>query len=967
MSFIYNNPDQQVDPEEFDFSVLFDNSHDEDFAAREAENVAASHKGIVPPTGIGFPTMDVSHYGSQSCSSMVSTVLAGEHMSEYGQVDNREFKYYLEVAKPNASSGVESPRIEITPSPGLFHVTPHVTSCGEQSYHSPTAVPRVTLPVPGSENIVYRDPNSPASSASSTSWQSVVSHESSSHYGISPQTSPITSPCVSPKNGAEEYQGQGIHHSPRTSPVNSPSAHNENWQNARSPSPMPRPSSRSSSPCGKRRYSCDRSRTPSPQASPRVIARDEPGLHQFANSASLADAMSTLTTDSNNELVEMHPIKARIMDLTPPSSLKTDMCKGEKPAGFTTLNYAEFSGSCQDLKKDIYGVDPLLLMPPHPFQWTKPKPTCSIPSLPPLEWQLPSLSGQYELQIEIQPKPHHRAHYETEGSRGAVKAPNGGHPVVQLHGYMENTPLSLHIFIGTADERLLRPHAFYQVHRITGKTVSTTSYEKICGNTKVLEIPLLPENNMKAVIDCAGILKLRNADIELRKGETDIGRKNTRVRLVFRVHIPQPNGRTVSLQVASNPIECSQRSAHELPMVEKQSTDNCLVTGGQQMILNGQNFTNESKVLFTEKTPEGQQIWEVEATVDKDKSQSNMLFVEIPRYRNQHIRTPAKVTFCVVNGKRKRSQPQRFTYLPTVPVIKTEPIDECKGAIFCSAVHHGTMSPFYYTQQVMTPVMVTNPTSCLGGNMTSCRSGFSPHDSKYQQQNPIGAVYQRSKGGSPNHLGYQPSAVMVPSIPVIPDAHRSVLVHTGSPAQSSMLHQSPTNQSSLIIHHSPNNREASSMIQNSPTSHQSSMIQHSPTHQQLSSMIHHSPTSQPLRYNSHQDYQQQVYSENDAHVPIVRSTTPQPVHHVQKNSPNQYPAVIQQQHQPSNTIQKASKNRPSPSQLATLIMDQQEKETTSIGVTVKQEPQNLDQAYLDDETPWDFFKRLEHFNKLMKL
>lgn len=57
-------------------------------------------------------------------------------------------------------------------------------------------------------------------------------------------------------------------------------------------------------------------------------------------------------------------------------------------------------------------------------------------------------------------------------------------------------------------------------------------------------------------IDCAGILKLRNSDIELRKGETDIGRKNTRVRLVFRVHVPQPSGRTLSLQVASNPIEC---------------------------------------------------------------------------------------------------------------------------------------------------------------------------------------------------------------------------------------------------------------------------------------------------------------------------------------------------------------------------------------------------------------------------
>ncbi|XP_055508438.1 nuclear factor of activated T-cells, cytoplasmic 2 isoform X2 [Leucoraja erinacea] len=945
MSFIYSHPDPEVDSEEFDFSALFDSSHDEDFTTKEAEHVAASHKGIVPPPGIGFPTMDVSQYGSHSCSSMASTMLAGERMGEYGQVDNREFKYYLEAAKPHASSGVESPRIEITPSPGLFHVAPHAASCGEQAYHSPTAGPRVTLPVPGSENIQYRDPNSPASSASSTSWQSLVSHESScSHYGISPQTSPITSPCVSPKNGSEEYQGHGVHHSPRTSPVTSPSTHIENWQSTRSPSPTPRPSSRSSSPCGKRRYSCDRSRTPSPQTSPRVISRDESSLHQFPNSASLADAMSTLTTDSNNDLGEMVPSKARIMDLTPPSSLKADMCKGEKPAGFTTLNYAEFSAPCQDLKNDLYGTDPFFLMPPHPFQWTKPKPPCGIPSLPPLEWHLPSLTDQYELQIEVQPKPHHRAHYETEGSRGAVKAPSGGHPVVQLHGYMENKPLSLQIFIGTADERLLRPHAFYQVHRITGKTVSTTSYEKICGNTKVLEIPLLPENNMKAVIDCAGILKLRNADIELRKGETDIGRKNTRVRLVFRVHIPQPSGRSLSLQAASNPIECSQRSAHELPMVEKQSTDNCLVTGGQQMILNGQNFTTESKVVFTEKTPEGQQIWEVEATVDKDKSQPNLLFVEIPRYRNQHIRTAAKVNFCVVNGKRKRSQPQRFTYLPAVPIIKTEPIEECEGAIFCNAAYNGTMPQFYYTQQVMIP----NPTSCLGGSMTSCRSGFSPQDSKYQQQSPIGAAYPRSKGGSPNHLGYQASAVMVPTIPIIQDPHRSVLVHAGSPAQSSMLRQSPNNQSSAIIHHSPNNREAPSMLQTSPTNHQSPMIQRSPTHQQFSSMIHHSPTSHPLRYSSHQDYQQQVYSENDPQVSIVRSTTPQPVHHVQKSSQNQYPAATHPQQQTSNAIQKASKDSPSPSHLATLIMDQQEKETTSTGVTVKQEPQNLDQAYLDD-------------------
>lgn len=69
----------------------------------------------------------------------------------------------------------------------------------------------------------------------------------------------------------------------------------------------------------------------------------------------------------------------------------------------------------------------------------------------------------------------------------------------QLHGYRGHDPLKLHIFIGTADERVLKPHAFYQVHRITGKTVNTVSFEKMVHGTKVLEIPLEPKKNMEAM------------------------------------------------------------------------------------------------------------------------------------------------------------------------------------------------------------------------------------------------------------------------------------------------------------------------------------------------------------------------------------------------------------------------------------------------------------------------------------
>lgn len=53
-------------------------------------------------------------------------------------------------------------------------------------------------------------------------------------------------------------------------------------------------------------------------------------------------------------------------------------------------------------------------------------------SLPSLDCSLPSQYGQCELKLEVQPKPHHRAHYETEGSRGAIKSVCGRHPIVKV-------------------------------------------------------------------------------------------------------------------------------------------------------------------------------------------------------------------------------------------------------------------------------------------------------------------------------------------------------------------------------------------------------------------------------------------------------------------------------------------------------------------------------------------------------
>ncbi|CAN9503022.1 unnamed protein product [Ophioblennius macclurei] len=314
-------------------------------------------------------------------------------------------------------------------------------------------------------------------------------------------------------------------------------------------------------------------------------------------------------------------------------------------------------------------------------------------ALPPLDWPLPTQFDQYELRIEVQPRPHHRAHYETEGSRGAVKATPTGHPVVKLCGYSERKPLSLQVFVGTADDRSIRPHPFYQIHRVTGKMVGTASHESVQAGTKVLDIPLNPENNMTALIDCAGILKLRNSDIELRKGETDVGRKNTRVRLVFRTHLPlappvAPPGRVLALQVASLPIECSQRSAQELPVIESVSLTSCSVEGGEELLLSGTNFLPISRVLFMERGTDGKLQWEEEAHVDRDNSNECLLCVRVPAYSDLSVSRPVSVSLYVSNGKRKRSSTHCFKYLPVMfkeedPLLSRPSVLPLDGSSVC--------------------------------------------------------------------------------------------------------------------------------------------------------------------------------------------------------------------------------------------------------------------------------------------
>eukprot|EP00062_Callorhinchus_milii_P015198 gi/632965191/ref/XP_007898768.1/ PREDICTED: nuclear factor of activated T-cells, cytoplasmic 1 [Callorhinchus milii] len=922
------------DEEEFDFDFLFEfnqRSAVPDSPGAEAYNFASPNVTVIPSPGMVNPSIPTACHGLQS-SPVISVLPATNQMMGYGgSIDTGASTYYLSPnIRPNGIPTLESPRIEITPyigiHPGINQFASEAETDGDENGpSSKRSNSIVTLCLPNAD--AYRDPSclSPASSLSSRSCHSEASESSYSYlYDTSPQTSPLQSPCVSPKGTVleESYpRGQAsctLWNSPRHSPGTSPrtSITEENWL---SPRPTSRPSSRPQSPCGKRRYSFNggyyrqpsnsphHSRTPSPQASPRVSVTEETWLrsgNQYTNSAIL-EAITALTTDTSMDINESIPVKSRrtLQDQTGSMSLKPEPSNDEQRAysPSTDLPQEEFCGSRHPFKKETF-CDQYLSVP-HPYIWAKPKPASptsyASPSFPALDWQLPSHSGPYELQIELQPKSHHRAHYETEGSRGAVKATGGGHPIVQLHGYMESEPLTLQLFIGTADDRLLRPHAFYQVHRITGKTVSTTSHETIINNTKVLEIPLLPENNMRANIDCAGILKLRNSDIELRKGETDIGRKNTRVRLVFRVQIPQPNGRSLSLQVSSNPIECSQRSAQELPLVEKQSMDSYPVAGGKKMILNGHNFLPESKVIFVEKAADGHHIWETEAKTDKELFKPNSLLVEIPPYRNQRIASPVQVYFYICNGKRKRSQSQRFTYLPAnVPVIKTEPTDDYEPALVYGSLNQGIspVSQTYYAQQALTPEMAPDPSSCLVSGFPSCQqrsAGISTSPSSGHKQHELTpSAYNKCVSNTTSvQLVHQQSGVTVPTIH---EVHRPVVVHPSSPTHSAHVMMQPQ------------------------------MSQH------LNSSCSHG-------------FQQTPYPNNlSSQGP---SASPEAAY-VQSFSPPISAVMSQQQQQP----QKLPRNGSPPSQPGEMpsMHPDNNQNLAPLPVTVKQEPQELDQLYLDD-------------------
>jgi len=239
----------------------------------------------------------------------------------------------------------------------------------------------------------------------------------------------------------------------------------------------------------------------------------------------------------------------------------------------------------------------------------------------------PSKAHGVEFKIEVQPEPQHRARYMTEGSRGAVRDKTGhSYPSLRLCGYKD--PFVVQIFIGSETGRV-KPHGFYQACKVAGKN-SAPSNEKTIEGTTVIEIPFEGSDSpdRKIVVDCVGILKLRNADVENRIGQRT-KKRSTKARIVFRVTLAHPpTDTTYTLQQASSPILCTQLPG--LPEICKKSLSECPAAGDRDLFIVGKNFMKGTRVIFSQPGKEGTVIWERNAEIDLEYFQQMVLLTPPP-------------------------------------------------------------------------------------------------------------------------------------------------------------------------------------------------------------------------------------------------------------------------------------------------------------------------------------------------
>lgn len=277
-----------------------------------------------------------------------------------------------------------------------------------------------------------------------------------------------------------------------------------------------------------------------------------------------------------------------------------------------------------------------------------------------------------ELRIMKQPETHHRARYMTEGSRGTIKDRTGrGYPVVQLYGFSKST-VKLQCFIGD-DQKMGEPHLFYQACEVSGKTAYT--FSKVDG-INVIELDLLPKHNMQTVLDCMGILKERNVDVERKvlrnrrrchrpstvaTGATEEVKlvrntnkcRSTHCRMVFRCILPETGE---VLQVVTDPILCTQPLGS--PEIYKMSLRESDLKGGQELFIIGKNFHKDSKVIFSV----GHHWRNVQNPV-KEFLNSTHLVCQVPPYNGLDAKYQSNINADIsIDCNHKTSDSMKFLY-----------------------------------------------------------------------------------------------------------------------------------------------------------------------------------------------------------------------------------------------------------------------------------------------------------------
>jgi len=399
--------------------------------------------------------------------------------------------------------------------------------------------------------------------------------------------------------------------------------------------------------------SCDDYLSPSP-----LDSLDEESMQSFSDLMSL-DAEDSLASAADVlEVGKPRKVRKNTEDQSPSSpssSAGSPISVFDADGAISSPTNFNFSALTEDIRKDDSSNQGA------PMETSGPRAPIKEPSL---NAPFPSKENGIELKIVIQPESHHRARYQTEGSRGCVKDESqNGFPTVKLLGLKQK--VNLQVFVGT-DSGKIKPHGFYQASKVSGRN-NTPCEERTIDSTTVIEMQMEPAEDMTTSIDCVGIMKLRNADVEHKGlGVPRSKKRSTRARLIFRVNILKPDGTYKTLQIASNPISCTQPTG--LPEVTKKSLSTCSVKGGEELFILGKNFVRGTAVKFQQYSGE-KLIWEEKAKIDREHFQQNHLVCEVPPFKLRNIREPVEISFIVTTGNGRESDPQSFTYTPIAVTI----------------------------------------------------------------------------------------------------------------------------------------------------------------------------------------------------------------------------------------------------------------------------------------------------------